>query len=445
MQSLQERHGLQISCMNLEKEDDLGPAQGHRNSTSQQNEILHLPRIHSLVNSAQEGNGNIQQELFSLKIRNCTVFKAVPLPHIGNKMAPCLSDSGSRAGHAKQFLGLLFSPEKDVFEKIFSHFDSSAAAGWQRKAHGFMSDLGAWSCSGDTFVQFAHFWLSELQHHQKLQLLELEMGIIEDKLRLALLQGSDSREAQPLDFNVILAAVLSEYPSGLVSGQSSYVFLDYLNFMSSDQMPGYKKMLSSIQYPSKNPQIAQWLLAIRAFVLANLWHAVVKFYKALVNTQISSEQPAKSSVSSAKRQSYGMVKERALQSVQLGYTDVLDYLVRNQQLDLGVVDEKNRNLLFLAAVYDQSKVLDYFLEMTSLRNSGWSNQAAENGNTPLHAAVNTGKMHLVSLLLHYPGINVNVPNPQCDGATPLHLAIVYARSLLFAAERCHDEKALAEG
>ncbi|KAG8145654.1 hypothetical protein E2320_012138 [Naja naja] len=34
-------------------------------------------------------------------------------------------------------------------------------------------------------------------------------------------------------------------------------------------------------------------------------------------------------------------------------------------------------------------------------------------------------MHLISLLLHYPGINVNVQNPQCDGATPLHLAIVY--------------------
>ncbi|XP_043379563.1 protein FAM220A isoform X9 [Chelonia mydas] len=53
------------------------------------------------------------------------------------------------------------------------------------------------------------------------------------------------------------------------------------------------------------------------------------------------------------------------------------------------------------------------------------NQAAENGNTPLHAAVSTGKMHLVSLLLHYPGINVNFPNSQCDGATALHLAIVY--------------------
>lgn len=56
------------------------------------------------------------------------------------------------------------------------------------------------------------------------------------------------------------------------------------------------------------------------------------------------------------------------------------------------------------------------------------NQAAENGNTPLHAAVNTGKMHLVSLLLHYPGINVNIPNQQCDGASALHLAVVYGNS-----------------
>ncbi|KAL8175499.1 UNVERIFIED_CONTAM: hypothetical protein K2H54_026757 [Gekko kuhli] len=276
MQSLQERHALTISCMNLEKEDDLGPVPVRRKALSQQNEILRLPRIHSLGNSTQEENGNLQQELFSLKIRNCTLFKAVPLPHIGNKMAPSVSDAGGRARPAKQFLGLLFSPEKDAFEKMFSRFESAAVAGWQRKAHGFMSDLGAWSCSGDNFVQFAHFWLSELQHNQKQQLLELEMGIIEDKLRLALLQGSDAGECQPLDFNAILAAALSEYPTGLVSGQSPYVFLDYLNFMSSAQTSGYKKMLSSVQYTTKNVQIAQWLLAVRAFVLANLWHAIVK-------------------------------------------------------------------------------------------------------------------------------------------------------------------------
>lgn len=51
---------------------------------------------------------------------------------------------------------------------------------------------------------------------------------------------------------------------------------------------------------------------------------------------------------------------------------MMDYLVRNQNLDLGVVDEKNRNLLFLATIYDQSKILDYFLEMVScVEDSLW--------------------------------------------------------------------------
>ncbi|XP_077173115.1 salivary gland specific protein SAGSIN1 isoform X3 [Paroedura picta] len=312
MQSLPERRALPISCMNLEKEDDLAPVQVHRNAPGRPNEILHLPRIRSLGSSTQEENGHLQQELFSLKIRNCTLFKAVPLPHISNKMAPCLGDSDGRAGPAKQFLGLLFSPEKDPFEKMFSCFDSGAVAGWQRKARGFMRDLGTWSCLGVNFVQFAHFWLSELQQNQKQQLLELELRIIEDKLCLALRQGSDSRELQPLDFNAVLAAALSEYPTGLVSSQTASIFLDYLNFMSSERTPGYKKMLSSVQYTTQNVQLAQWLLAVRAFVLASLWHAIVKFYKALVNTQISPEQEVQSSVSSAKKQPCDVVKERII-------------------------------------------------------------------------------------------------------------------------------------
>ncbi|XP_054849433.1 salivary gland specific protein SAGSIN1 isoform X1 [Eublepharis macularius] len=308
MQSFQEKQTSQISCMNLGKENDLGAGQVCRSALSQQDEILHLPSIHSLMNNTEEENGNLQQELFSLKIRNCAVFRAVPLPHIARKMAPCPSDSGAR--HTKKFLGLLSPPEPDALEKVFCCLDHTLAADWLRKAHSLIRDLGTWSCCGDNFVQFAHFWLSELQQNQKQQLLELEMGIIKNELRLALLQGSDSKELQPFDFNAILASALSEYPTELVSSQSSCVFLDYLNFMALDQTPGYKKMLSSIQYASKNLQIAQWLLVIRAFVLANLWHAIVKFYKALVSTQISSEQHVESSVSAPEKQSCDVVKER---------------------------------------------------------------------------------------------------------------------------------------
>ncbi|XP_053131940.1 salivary gland specific protein SAGSIN1 isoform X3 [Hemicordylus capensis] len=275
MQSLQDRRVMHISCINMEQDDDLGCRQLCKNALNQQNEMLSLPNIHPFVSSSHVDN-NFQKEFFSLKIRNCTLFKAVPLPHIGKKKPPHLSDVLSGAAPSKDCLGLLFSPEKDLFDKSFGCFDSTVVTGWLEKAHGFVSDLGAWSCCGENFVRFAHFWLSELQHNQKQQLLELELGVIEDEVRLAFPEGPETQEAQPLDLTGILAAALSEYPMALVNNQNPYVFLDYLNLMSLEITTGYKKMLSDIQYPTKNPQIAQWLLAIRAFALASLWHAIVK-------------------------------------------------------------------------------------------------------------------------------------------------------------------------
>nr|XP_020655199.1 receptor-interacting serine/threonine-protein kinase 4-like [Pogona vitticeps] len=423
MQSLEDRRVLPLS-FNMDREDDLGHDQLHRNALNQENEILRLPSIRSLLNSSQVVDHNhLQNEFFALKIRNCPLFKAVPLPHIGKKRLPHPREAVNGAASSKELPGLLFSPEKDLFEKIFQYFDPARATGWLERAQNLISEMGEWSRFGDNYVRFAHFWLAELQDVQKQQLLELEMGVIEDEVSLAFLEGLDSTEFQSSELNSVLAAALSEYSLALVYNQNPFIFLDYLSLMSSADTAGYKEMLSNIQYTTKNPQIAEWLLAIRAFALASLWHAIVKFYKALVSTQPSLEQRAKNSVSSTRKQSSEVVKERALQTVQLGYADVLDYLVRNQKLDLGVVDNKNRNLLFLATIYEQSKILDYFLEMAPPIPD--INQAAENGNAPLHAAVNTGKMHLVSLLLHYPGINVNVQNSQCDGATPLHLAIVF--------------------
>uniref|UniRef100_A0A803SXH8 Family with sequence similarity 220 member A n=1 Tax=Anolis carolinensis TaxID=28377 RepID=A0A803SXH8_ANOCA len=257
-------------CFNMEQEDDLGHQQLHKNALNQQNEILHLPNICSLVKSSQVDNNHLQKEFFSLKIRNCSLFKAVPLPHIGKKASPHQSGGASGVAFSKESLGVLFSPEKDLFEKHFNNFDSTAVAGWLDTAQNLISEMGEWSCSGDNFVHFAHFWLSELQLNQKQQLLELEMGVIEDEVRLAFLEGPDSNEIQPSELNSILAASLSEYHMGLLNNQNALVFLDYLNLMSSVDASEYKEMLSNIQYTIKNPQITQWLLAIRAFALASL-------------------------------------------------------------------------------------------------------------------------------------------------------------------------------
>ncbi|XP_074063206.1 uncharacterized protein LOC141502386 isoform X3 [Macrotis lagotis] len=114
---------------------------------------------------------------------------------------------------------------------------------------------------------------------------------------------------------------------------------------------------------------------------------------------------------------------RAFQCIKLGYIDVLHYLIKSHQIDLYIVDDNNRNMIFLSIIYNQPKILEYFLNMEPpIPNV---NQAAENGNTPLHAAVNSRKTDIMSLLLCFAEIDVNAPNHQCNGATALHLAIIY--------------------
>lgn len=58
------------------------------------------------------------------------------------------------------------------------------------------------------------------------------------------------------------------------------------------------------------------------------------------------------------------------------------------------------------------------------------NEKAPSGNTPLHAAVNTGNISMVKLLINA-GTRVNDWNPDCEGATPLHLAIMSGMWLIF--------------
>ena len=50
-------------------------------------------------------------------------------------------------------------------------------------------------------------------------------------------------------------------------------------------------------------------------------------------------------------------------------------------------------------------------------------EAAKSGNTPLHAAVNTGNVTMVKMLIEA-GASLDTWNPECEGATPLHLAIM---------------------
>uniref|UniRef100_A0A5F8G5L9 Family with sequence similarity 220 member A n=1 Tax=Monodelphis domestica TaxID=13616 RepID=A0A5F8G5L9_MONDO len=428
METMRDRRTTLGSChISVKGEDDVDSNKllCRVNKRQQQKEIPHLSDMCSWSNKpGVDFNRSLHKELFSSEIKNY-LSKADPLPHIGNKMLPYLRKStrrnSTKAAGQKDSVNMLF-PAKEHFAKIFCGLNEALVSDWLERAIYSINDLREWCHIGDNFVRFANFWLSELPYKQKLNLLQLEMGLFDDELQSAFFEEVGA-ELEFSHLHSVRSATLCEYPEVLLNDETKYVFLDYLNLMSSEQTIEYKKMLSGLKCTTNNLQIALWLLALRAFALANLWHAVVKFYKAMVSSQPPPGLPNKSSVSATRKQKSDLFKERAFQSIQLGYIDVLHYLIKGHQIDPYVVDENNRNMIFLSVIHNQPKILEYFLDMDSpIPNV---NQAAENGNTPLHAAVNIRKTDIMSLLLRFAEIDVNAPNYQCNGATALHLAIVY--------------------
>ena len=55
------------------------------------------------------------------------------------------------------------------------------------------------------------------------------------------------------------------------------------------------------------------------------------------------------------------------------------------------------------------------------------NRSSSSGNTPLHSAANWGFTEVVQILLDKGQAQVNCANPNCDNATPLHLAVMQGR------------------
>ena len=48
---------------------------------------------------------------------------------------------------------------------------------------------------------------------------------------------------------------------------------------------------------------------------------------------------------------------------------------------------------------------------------------SSSGNSALHAAVNSGNTNVVEMLIKA-GASLNTWNADCDGATPLHMAVM---------------------
>ncbi|XP_051856919.1 protein FAM220A-like isoform X5 [Antechinus flavipes] len=283
METLRDRRTALASCLiNMKGEEDIGSNKLFcKVNLRQQKEIPHLSDTCAWSNKpGVDFNRSLHKELFSSEMKNY-LGKTDPLPHIGNKMPPYLRKStrrnSTKAAAQKESVNVVFPAKEHHFAKIFCGINEAILSDWLERAICFINDLREWCHVGDNFVRFANFWLSELPYKQKVNLLKLEMGIFEDELQSAFFEEVGA-ELEVSHLHSVLSATLCEYPEVLLNDETKYVFLDYLNLMSSEQTIEYKKMLSSLKCTTNNLQIALWLLALRAFALANLWHAVVKSF-----------------------------------------------------------------------------------------------------------------------------------------------------------------------
>ncbi|XP_007667483.3 protein FAM220A isoform X1 [Ornithorhynchus anatinus] len=206
-------------------------------------------------------NMNLPKELFSLNVKNASSIKAALLHHNGKKISPPLRETptiSTLATTQRESVDKSFSPIKEHFIKGSFCIDKPTVSGWLEKVLCSLNDLRDWCHKGDNFVCSANIWLSRLSYNQKLILLPLDMGIIEDEQQSAFLEGVSSEFL----LNSMLSATLCEYTAVVLNDEAKYSVLGHLNPETSEQTTEYKKMLSSLPCTTNNLQIALWLLVM---------------------------------------------------------------------------------------------------------------------------------------------------------------------------------------
>lgn len=174
------------------------------------------------------------------------------------------------------------SNKRNNFDDILPYMDATLVSNWLTRSNTSIQELSEYFGKGNNFVQFAHFWLSDFPEIQKREIFSMEYDILLDEIALAFAVGKENRKVLQKDILELCEAVFKEFPAKLLAENGSCVFLDYLDFLSSEKQDSYKRLLSDVRCSTSNCQYAQWLLATRCFALVNVWSAVVNFYRNLM-------------------------------------------------------------------------------------------------------------------------------------------------------------------
>lgn len=356
--------------------------------------------FHHFPHSAGRSTGSVDEK----KILSFP-SKYMPIPPITNNM---LKEFDAAA------LGKDAVQRGNDFDRWFQYLDGTIIGVWLQESNNMLNHLNDFVKTGNNFVELVHFFLTNLPFEKYCELLDLEFSIIMDQLNFAFQAVNENLNNK--DLRIIMNSVLKEYPKALNQRKNGIkLLLDIISIFCSDKDERYRKLLQNIKCSTQNKQTVKWLLALRAFGLISFVSGVLKFFENVLSLQQNFSEAIP-----IQKQSVDM-NSCCIEAVRKDYSDVVDYLIAHQNVEIDkVVDNSNRNLIFIAAIEGNIGMMHHLSKLSPTLDI---DKPSTNGNTPLHFVISKNDIETATGLLDV-GANVNMWNTEADGATPLHTAVM---------------------
>ena len=250
---------------------------------------------------------------------------------------------------------------KPNFDCILLYMDSTVVGDWLTKANSLIKQLTSWLHDNDNFIQFAHFWLSEMPRSKQRELIEMEFSILLEEICYAFGAGLEGGSVSRQDICAFARAVFWEYPEKFRNSETKDFFLNILLCLCSGRKNNYRVLLSDVQCSTSNKQFVQLVLATRAFAIVSICSGVLEFFKAAFDRSMYKEAADDSLVS---KSVVAIATEFAFQAVRKDLPDVVDHLLKNYSLQhYTLKDSGGKSLTFAAVLSGKENMLRHLLKV----------------------------------------------------------------------------------
>lgn len=292
-----------------------------------------------------------------------------PLPPIGasSTASPSSSERNSPSQSISAANRVISTRRKDLktskanFDSMLLYMDSTVVSDWLTKANSLIKQLTSWLHDNDNFIQFAHFWLSEMPTSKQRELIEMEFSILMEEIFFAFGAGLEGKSVSRQDICAFARAVFWEYPEKFHNSETMDFFLNILLCLCSGRKNNYRALLSDVQCSTSNKQFVQLILATRAFAIVSICSGVLEFFKAAFDRSTYKEATDNSLVS---KSVVAIATEFTFQAVRKDLPVVLDHLLKNYSLQhYTLKDSEGKSLLFAAVLSGKENMLGHLLKV----------------------------------------------------------------------------------